>query len=373
MKILVLNAGSSSLKYALYENLGKRVEGNIEHIGEPNGPKDHRTALFEIERELAGHGEIRAFDELDAVGHRVVHGGEKFVEPVQIDERVVEAIRALIPLAPLHNPANLQGIELMRKLIPDIPQVAVFDTAFHQSMEEEAYLYAIPLALYEKYGIRRYGFHGTSHAYVAKEAAKYLKRAPETLNLITLHLGNGASACAVQRGRSVDTSMGFTPLEGLVMGTRSGDIDPEIPIFMQKEGMDADRLLNKESGLKGLCGHNDVRTIEKMAKAGDKTSRTALKIFSRRIKKYIGAYTALLGNVDAVVFTGGIGEHSAMVRRMVCEGLEPLGICLDDTKNRKNVNIVSTEGSGVKILVIPTDEALEIARQTETVLSVHKL
>jgi len=373
MKILVLNAGSSSLKYKLYQELKEVAEGHIEHIGEQNGPKDHRDALLNVEKALMKSGSMESFGELDAVGHRVVHGGEKFVEPVRIDDRVVEAIRALIPLAPLHNPANLQGIELMRKLIPETPQVAVFDTAFHQSMDREAYLYAIPLALYVTYGIRRYGFHGTSHAYVAKEAAALLQKPLERLDLITLHLGNGASACAIRNGRSIETSMGFTPLEGLVMGTRCGDIDPEIPIFLQKEGMDADTLLNKESGLKGLCGYNDVRTIEKMAEAGDETARTALKIFARRIKKYIGAYTALLGNVDAVVFTAGIGEHSAGVRRMVCEGLEHLGICLDDKKNRKNANIVSTEGSDVKILVIPTDEALEIARQTETVLSVHKL
>ena len=371
MKILVLNSGSSSLKYKLFENRAVVAEGSVEHIGEPGGVPDHEAALERAEAALIEKGALRSFDELDAVGHRVVHGGERFVEPTRIDERVIEAIRDLIPLAPLHNPANLQGIETMAKKAPRVPQVAVFDTAFHQTMPKEAWLYAIPTRFYEEQGVRRYGFHGTSHYYVAKKAAKRLGRPLGECNLVTLHLGNGASLCAIREGKSVDTSMGFTPLAGLVMGTRSGDVDPEIPILMQKKGLDADTILNKESGLKGLCGDNDVRRIEERAAGGDEAARTALKVYVHRIRHYLGAYVAQLGRIDALVFTAGVGEHSALVRQMVCKELEPLGIALDTERNLRNEADIAADASPVRIFVIPTDEELEIAIQTEEVLGIR--
>jgi acetate kinase len=368
MKILVLNSGSSSLKYKLFEGKRPLFEGLVERIGEADGVKDHHEALKEAEKKLVEGGHLRAFTELDGVGHRVVHGGERFVEPTLVDDEVIDAIRSLVPLAPLHNPANLQGIETMAKLAPHVPQVAVFDTAFHQTMPESAYLYAIPKALYEEHGVRRYGFHGTSHGYVAKKAAEVLGRPLSELKLVTLHLGNGASACAIEGGRSVDTSMGFTPLEGLVMGTRSGDLDPEIAILLQKKGMDADRVLNKESGLKGLCGDNDVRRIQERMASGDETAKRALEVYAHRIKRYIGAYMAVLGGADAIVFTAGVGEHSALVREMACAGLERLGVALDAERNEKGGTVVSRDGSAVKVLVLPTDEELEIATQTEKIL-----
>ncbi len=369
MKILVLNSGSSSLKYKLYDNHEKVAEGVVERIGEEGGVKDHREALERAERALVDAGAIDSFAMLDAVGHRVVHGGERFIEPTRIDADVIEAIRELIPLAPLHNPANLVGIEMMADKAPDLPQVAVFDTAFHQTMPRKAYLYAIPIELYEEYGVRRYGFHGTSHGYVARKAAEKLGKPLNETNLITLHLGNGASVCAVKRGKSIDTSMGFTPLAGLVMGTRCGDIDPEIPILMEKKGIDADTVLNKESGLKGLCGENDVRLIQEHAAMGDEKSKTALEVYVHRIRHYIGAYVAELGYVDAIVFTAGVGEHSALIRQMVCEGLEPLGIALDTQRNLQGDEDIAADRSPVRIFVLPTDEELEIALQTETVLN----
>ncbi|SFP49853.1 acetate/propionate family kinase [Hydrogenimonas thermophila] len=367
MKILVLNAGSSSLKYRLFKDLKELVSGQIEHIGEDSGVKNHYEALLQVEKELTFRGQM-SFKELDAIGHRVVHGGEKFTEPVKINDNVIEAIKEVSSLAPLHNPANLQGILMMRKLLPNIPQVVVFDTAFHQTMEPEAYLYAIPYELYEKYGIRRYGFHGTSHAFVAKKASKLLNKPLKNLNLITIHLGNGASVCAIKEGKSIETSMGFTPLEGLVMGTRSGDTDPEIPLFLQKVGLNADTVLNKQSGLKGICGQNDMREVEKLALKGDEKAKLAIKIFVHRIKKYIGAYSALLGRVDAVIFTAGIGEHSLLIRSLVCDGLEPMGMILEQERNKKNETFISTDNSMVKLMVIPTNEELEIAHQTEMAL-----
>ncbi|WP_456381127.1 acetate/propionate family kinase [Hydrogenimonas sp.] len=369
MKILVLNSGSSSLKYKLFEDRRSMAEGVIERIGEEGGVKNHHEALESVEKDLVERGVLASFGELDAVGHRVVHGGEKFVRPTRIDAEVIEAIRELIPLAPLHNPANLEGIETMAKKAPLLPQVAVFDTAFHQTMPEEAYLYAIPIELYEKEGIRRYGFHGTSHRYVAERAAERLGKPLERVNLITLHLGNGASACAVENGRSVDTSMGFTPLAGLVMGTRCGDLDPEIPILMERKGMDADKVLNKRSGLKGLCGENDVRTIRAAMLSGDAAAERALKIYAYRIRHYVGAYFAVLGRVDALVFTAGVGEHSAYVRGAVCEGLEHLGIRIDESRNERGERDIAADDSPVRVFVIPTDEELEIAIQTEAVLN----
>ena len=371
MKILVLNAGSSSLKYKLFDNRRVLAQGSVAHIGEPGGVPNHEKALETAESSLIEKGVLRSFGELDGVGHRVVHGGERFRAPTRIDKGVIDAIRALIPLAPLHNPANLQGIESMAKKAPNVPQVAVFDTAFHQTMPKEAWLYALPMRFYEKEGIRRYGFHGTSHYYVAKEAAKRLKRPLNECNLITLHLGNGASLCAIKEGKSVDTSMGFTPLAGLVMGTRSGDVDPEIPILLQKQGYDADKILNKESGLKGLCGDNDLRRIQDRAAAGDEAALTALRVYTRRIRHYLGAYMAQLGHLDALVFTAGVGEHSATVRRMVCEGLENFGIALDSARNDRNETEISDDSSAIKVFVIPTDEELEIAMQTETLLGIR--
>ncbi|WP_457596640.1 acetate/propionate family kinase [Hydrogenimonas sp.] len=368
MKILVLNAGSSSLKYKLFDGEVSIAEGVVEHIGEKGSVAGHAQALEIAESKLIESGAIASFEELGAVGHRVVHGGERFKEPVIIDETVIEAIRSLIPLAPLHNPANLQGIESMRRLLPDTPQVAVFDTAFHQTMPPEAYLYAIPYELYEKRGVRRYGFHGTSHHYVAKEAARRLGRPLTACHLITLHLGNGASVCAIEGGRSVETSMGFTPLAGLVMGTRSGDLDPEIAILLQKEGGDADRVLNRQSGLLGLCGDNDVRRIEARIEAGDERAKLALSIYARRIRHYIGAYLAQLGRLDALVFTAGVGEHSARVRQMACAGLENLGIAIDEAKNRDNAPDIAAASSKVPVFVIPTNEELAIVRITAALL-----
>ncbi|BBG66118.1 acetate kinase [Hydrogenimonas sp.] len=374
MKVLVLNAGSSSLKYRLFVDEKQVAYGAVERIGESeSGIKNHMEALKVVGKRLRSSGVVGSFDSLDAVGHRVVHGGEKFTDPVLVDEKVIEALRELIPLAPLHNPANIEGILTMRKIAPDVPQVAVFDTAFHQSMPKEAFLYAIPLELYSSYGIRRYGFHGTSHSYIFAEAAKLLGRPRESLNVITLHLGNGASACAIENGRSIDTSMGFTPLEGLVMGTRCGDLDPEIPLFLEEKGVDAGKILNKESGLKGLCGYNDMREVEKSAADKSAEAQTALKIYSRRVRKYIGAYFALLGRVDAVVFTAGIGENSPKIREMVCSGLENLGIELDMAKNRAGETDISKDTSRSRIFVIKTDEELQIARETEALLSDGRL
>jgi acetate kinase len=372
MKILVLNSGSSSLKYKLFDGGEAVFGGVVERIGEPGGVPDHHAALRAAEEALARSGCLASLASLDAVGHRVVHGGERFVAPVLIDETVIEAIRALIPLAPLHNPANLEGIETVAAIAPALPQVAVFDTAFHQTMPESAYLYAIPYELYEREGIRRYGFHGTSHAYIAQEAARRLGKPLERCNLITLHLGNGASACAIRHGRSIDTSMGLTPLEGLVMGTRSGDLDPQIPLMLAQKGIDADTLLNRQSGLKGLCGDNDLRRVVARAEAGDAAALRALAVYVRRIRKYLGAYLLELGRIDALVFSAGVGEHSPKVRAMVCEGLEAFGIVVDPERNGRNAGDIAAEGLHTRVLVIPTDEERAIAEATERVLKDEK-
>jgi acetate kinase len=305
------------------------------------------------------------------VGHRVVHGGENFHRPTVVDDQVIAAIRDTIPLAPLHNPANLGGIEIARRLFPGVPQVAVFDTAYHQTMPATSYRYALPEHLYKEHRVRRYGFHGTSHHYVAKRAASLLGTPATACNLITLHLGNGASATAIREGRSVDTSMGMTPLEGLVMGTRCGDIDPAIHFYLcENVGLDNDALedlLNRKSGLLGICGVNDMREIHRLAAGGDERAQLAVGIFCHRLKKYLGAYYAELGRVDAVVFTGGIGENDAEIRARTCAGLESLGICLDPDANgapERGERAISTPESRVKVLVIPTNEELEIARQS---------
>lgn len=399
MKILVLNSGSSSLKFQLFmqADLSVLSSGLIEQIGaatsaaklsfvDSSGAEkelkqrcpvaDHREAIKVMSEMLRESGTLVDTGELAGIGHRVVHGGEAFHQPVRIDETVIAAIEELIPLAPLHNPANLMGIRVAMEHVAQIPQVAVFDTAFHQSIPEHAYLYALPYTLYEKQKVRRYGFHGTSHSYVARQAALYLNRPLEELNIITLHLGNGASAAAIRGGKSIDTSMGLTPLEGLVMGTRSGDLDPAILFYLSREsGLDMDTLdtlLNKESGLKGICGENDMRTISEAAEQGDHQARLALTIFCYRLKKYIGAYMAALGGVDCIVFTGGIGENSAIVRQMSCQGLERLGIRLDEGKNsirQEDILEIQATDSSVKLLVVPTDEELEIAVLTLQIIN----
>ena len=398
MKILVLNSGSSSLKFQLFlkDDLSVLATGLIEQIGDPestaqisyidssgeeqelkqNDPvADHRTAIKVMVDMLGKSRTLADTGELAGIGHRVVHGGEAFHQPVVIDETVIAAIEELIPLAPLHNPANLTGITVTMEHAPSVPQVAIFDTAFHQSIPEHAYLYALPYSLYEQQKVRRYGFHGTSHAYVTRLAARYLNRPAKKLNIITLHLGNGASAAAIKGGQCIDTSMGLTPLEGLVMGTRSGDLDPAILFYLSREtGMDMDALdtlLNKKSGLKGICGENDMRTISKAAEQGDRQAMLALTIFCYRLKKYIGAYIAALGGVDCIVFTGGIGENSTIVRQMSCQGLERLGLRLDLEKNsirQKGILEIQATDSLVNLLVIPTDEEYEIARQTLQVI-----
>ena len=394
MKVVVINSGSSSVKYESFEASDFSIlsSGLLERIGESESRHTHRIygpsgTVKEIVRRgpVANHEEgfrfilslpaesavIKSPAELLGIGHRVVHGGDAFQEPVLINEDVLETIRELIPLAPLHNPANLLGIEAARQVFPGVPQVAVFDTAFHQSMPPHAFIYPLPYSFYALHRVRRYGFHGTSHFWVAKKAAAHLERPLTSLNLITLHLGNGASAAAIRQGVSVDTSMGMTPLEGLVMGTRCGDLDPAISFYLRRETgiaeKDLEALFNKGSGLKGICGANDMREILQMAKGGEPQAQLALELYCYRIKKYVGAYFAALGRVDAVVFTGGIGENAAPIRKQCCEGLEGLGITVDDGKNEKaykEVLEIQRDGAPVKVLATRTKEEREIAEQT---------
>ncbi|HWS15528.1 MAG TPA: acetate kinase, partial [Candidatus Methylomirabilis sp.] len=347
--------------------------GVVDRIGEPGGSSvpDHPEGFRRVLSDLLDSGAIREAADLFGIGHRVVHGGERFREPARVDAGVLEAIRETIPFAPLHNPGNLQGIEVALKMCQGVPQVAVFDTAFHQTMPPRAFHYALPLSLYAAHRVRRYGFHGTSHAHVARRAAEHLGKPPGSLNLIILHLGNGASAAAIREGESVDTSMGMTPLEGLIMGTRCGDLDPAIPFFLGtatgKRPEEILSLLNEESGLKGICGANDMREVHRKAGAGDPSASLAIDMYVYRVKKYIGAYTAVLGRVDALVFTGGIGENDAEVRRRACDGLSLLGIALDEGKNDSPSSVpreIQREGMPVKVLVLPTNEELEIALQT---------
>jgi acetate kinase len=400
MKILVINTGSSSIKYQLFDMADETVlaSGMAERLGSDNGTLshtvtagngtqktikitenlDHARGLVRIAALLTDqiHGVINDTSDIAAVGHRVVHGGETFQDPRVIDQDVMDEIEKNIPLAPLHNPANLIGIRVAGSVFPTAPQVAVFDTAFHQTLPRQAYMYALPHDLYITHRVRRYGFHGTSHAYVASKAAEFLKTPLDRLNLITLHLGNGASAAAIRNGRSVDTSMGLTPLEGLVMGTRAGDTDPAIPFFLSRHlDMsldDIDSIFNRQSGLKGLCGENDMRRVLEKAAGGDDLARLALDVYTYRIKKYIGAYTAVLGQVDALVFTGGIGENACVVRERCCRDLTGLGIAIDPARNKAKdppLRRISPPESLMAVLVVPTDEELEIARQTrETVL-----
>ncbi|MFE9688247.1 acetate/propionate family kinase [Micromonospora sp. NPDC005806] len=370
-RILVLNCGSSSVKYRLYDGDEIQDKGTVERIGEPGGgPADHETAVREIIERLDLNG-------LAGVGHRVVHGGRKFTTPALIDDRVFAAIEELVPLAPLHNPANLAGIRVAREALPDTPQVAVFDTAFHHTLPEAAAMYAIDRETAERYGVRRYGFHGTSHAYVSRRTAELLDRPYADLNIITLHLGNGASACAVQGGRSVATSMGMSPLEGLVMGTRSGDLDPTVIFHLRREaGMgvdDIDDLLNHRSGLLGLTGANDMREVLARRDAGDAAAALAFDVYCHRIKGYLGGYYALLGRVDAVAFTAGVGEHAAPVREASLAGLERLGIAVDPARNAgRGDRVISPAGAEVTVCVISTDEEREIARETRDVLAAER-
>jgi acetate kinase len=397
VKILVINSGSSSIKYQLFDMSQRAVlaAGVLERIGEPasrlthrvgerpgSAPLEytepvghHREGIRLIDRVLRDTGVLEEFSALDGIGHRVVHGGEAFQQPTRVSPAVVEAIRDLIPLAPLHNPANLLGMEVALERAPQVPQVAVFDTAFHQTIPPHAFRYALPEAFYTQHGVRRYGFHGTSHRYVARQAARLLARPLADLRLITLHLGNGASATAVQAGRSIDTSMGLTPLEGLVMGTRCGDLDPAIVFFLQRKAgiapEEMESVLNRDSGVKGICGVNDMRTIGERAQAGDPQARLALSIYCYRIKKYIGAYLAILGGLDALVFTGGIGENAAFVRAGVCAGLSHLGIAVDPARNAQppgQAFPIHAEGRPVRVLVIPTNEELAIAEATQAVI-----
>jgi len=347
----------------------------VEHQREIEAP-DHRAAFAHIAGVLRGASGFEAGQEPDAIGHRVVHGGEAFSASVAINQTVIDTIRNLIPLAPLHNPANLTGIEICRKTFPSVPQVAVFDTAFHQTMPPRAFRYAVPETWYSRHGIRRYGFHGSSHRYVASQAADYLQRPLEDLKLITLHLGNGASAAAIRHGRSIDTSMGFTPLEGLVMGTRCGDLDAAIPLHLENVlGQSADELeeaLNRDSGLKGLCGSNDLREVLAGEQAGDERARLALDIYCYRIRKYIGAYFVALDGLDALIFTGGVGENAPLIRSRICQGLDKLGITIDPEANDRPLEEISEighSGQPVRILAVRTNEELQIARETLSVLT----
>ena len=368
--VFVLNAGSSSLKYQLVDPATAQVHasGSVERIGEKGGVADHEAAVRKALSEIEG------LPEPVACGHRVVHGGERFETATVVTPEVEQAIDELSELAPLHNPANLQGIRAAAAAL-DVPQVAVFDTAFHRTIPPEAFTYAIPADLAARHQVRRYGFHGTSHQYVSRAAAEFLGVPLEDLRMLVLHLGNGASACAVRGGRSVDTSMGLTPLEGLVMGTRSGDIDPAVLFHLHRQaGMDFDaleQLLNRSSGLKGLTGSGDMRDVEKAAASGDESAATALDVYRHRLRHYIGAYLAELGGLDALVFTAGVGENDAMLRRTALERLGHLGLAVDDARNEaesKEARVISPDGAAISVLVVPTNEELEIARQTAAVL-----
>jgi acetate kinase len=370
MKILVLNCGSSSLKYKLFAaaDLRPLAAGEAERLSHAD---DYRAALAQAFEALAAKGMLKDKRELMAVAHRVVHGGEEFRGPTLLDADALAALRRLIPLAPLHNPANLLGVELTRELCPGVPQVAVFDTAFHHSLPPHAYHYALPAWAYREEQVRRYGFHGSSVSYVSRRAAQLLDKSPAALNLIVLHLGNGASVTAVKHGRSIDTSMGMTPLEGLIMGTRSGDLDAAVPFYLMRQrqltAAQMEELLFHGSGLLGLAGAADMREVQARAAAGDEEAALALEMVGYRLKKYLGAYTAVLGRVDALVFTAGIGEHDPDIRARACRELGHLGMVLDDERNAETVGEIrdiAADHSTVRILVIPTDEEWEIAYTT---------
>ncbi len=400
MKILVINAGSSSLKYQLFDiqesvqDSSVMVAGLIERIGETQSRwidnneehdvgkvTDHHSAMHLVIDYITAPetGVIEDINQIDVIGHRVVQGGEKYTAATVIDEAVKEEIKNNFPLAPIHNPANLMGIEVAEQLLPSIPNIAIFDTEFHQSMPPKAFLYGLPHQYYSEHKIRKYGFHGTSHKYVSQQAAKFLAKPLEALNLISIHLGNGCSVSAIEKGHCIDTSMGLTPLSGLMMGTRSGDFDPGIIGYLQKQtGMDTieiDAVLNNNSGLKGICGLSDMRDVQRAAKEGDEQSALAIEMFCYQIKKTIGAYVAALGNADVVIFTGGIGENNGAVRAKCCENLQALGIELDDNENankhnNRNIFSLHSENSLVKILLIPTNEELQIAMDVKQLMSI---
>ena len=398
MKILVLNCGSSSIKYKLFDMDSKSViaQGGIEKIGLPdsflkltlpNGEKkileknipEHTVGVEFILNTLVSkeYGAIQSINEINAVGHRMVHGGEKFSESVLLTPEVLDAFMACNDLAPLHNPANLKGVRAIEAILPNVPQIGVFDTAFHQTMPDYAFMYAVPYELYQKYGVRRYGFHGTSHRYVSKRVCEFLGTEAEGKKIITCHIGNGGSISAIQDGKCMDTSMGLTPLEGLMMGTRSGDIDGgAVSFIMEKEGLDAagiSNLLNKKSGILGVFGESsDMRDLDAAAKAGKARAILAEKMYFYRIKKYIGSYAAALGGVDIIVFTGGVGENQSSARWEACKGLEFMGVKLDADMNDKihgEEAVISTADSKVKVVVIPTDEELMIASDTMAILN----
>jgi len=397
MKVLVINCGSSSLKYQLInmENEEVLAKGICERIGiegsflkhQPGeGDKitiekpmpTHMEAIQSVIDALVdpNHGVIKSMGEINAVGHRVVHAGEKYASSVVIDDQVMSALNECIEIAPLHNPPNIMGIEACQKIMPGVPMVGVFDTAFHQTMPKEAYIYALPYEMYEKYKIRRYGFHGTSHKYVSQQAAEFLGKPLSELKIVTCHLGNGASVAAVNKGKSVDTSMGFTPLEGLVMGTRAGDMDPAIVTFLQeKEKLTSEQvngMLNKKSGVLGISKlSSDFRDIEEAAEKGNENAKLALDVYNYRVKKYIGAYMAAMNGADAIVFTAGLGENSDVVREAICKDMDFLGIKIDTQKNkvRGKLTDISAEGSRVKVLIVPTNEELMIARDTKVLIS----
>lgn len=399
MKILVLNAGSSSVKYSLFamNDSSVLISGLIERIGEQSpshsytlpsqnrvsvdiDAHNHQQALALMFDTLTDCGVLSDKQQLACIGHRVVHGGEYFREPALIDAEVMRRIGEVVPLAPLHNPANLLGIQEAMRQMCGIPQVAVFDTAFHQTLPDYAYRYALPKHLYTDLGVRRYGFHGTSHRYVAQQAAEHLGKPLAQTNLITLHLGNGASATAIKNGESIDTSMGMTPLEGLMMGSRCGDIDPAIPFYLSRSlklSNDAiETLFNKESGCKGVCAENDMRAIHRLAEAGDEQAQLTLAMYAYRIKKYIGAYVAALGRVDALVFTGGIGENDAWLRQQCCDEMTALGIEIDTDKNQspdRPCGNINSNHSRMQILVIATNEELDIARQSMACLTSNSI
>jgi acetate kinase len=400
MIIMALNCGSSSVKYQLYDWSRKEVvaKGIVERVTigdsfivhevpgreafeEEHNCPTHQAAIDLIIRTVTDpkRGVIKDVSEIAAVGHRIVHGGEKFTRSVVIDDQVLEAVKQCQHLAPLHNPPNIEGVLAARALLPTVPQIAVFDTAFHQTMPEYAYIYPVPYEWYQKHQVRRYGFHGTSHLYVSRRAAALLGKKPADTNLVTLHIGNGVSHCAIKNGISIDTSMGLTPLEGAIMGTRCGDIDPAIPLFvMQKEGLsvkEIDTILNKKSGILGITGRfSDRRDVAQHADAGDERCKLAMMIEVFRIKKYIGAYMAIVGKLDAVVFTAGVGEMSVRVRELVLEGMEHLGLILDRERNksamtRKRETLITTDDSPVKAFVIPTDEELVLTEDVAAILN----
>ena len=385
MKILVLNSGSSSLKFQVFDNEDVLIKGMVDEIGSENSfikydingkqkkineeIKSHKTALKDVLKIIIENKVIQNLDEIKAIGHRAVHGGEEFKETVLVDEKVMKKIDDLKELAPLHNPANLMGMEVCKELLPNAKQVAVFDTSFHSSMDEKAFLYGLPYRYYKEYGVRRYGFHGMSHHYVSKKAAEIIGKKYDKLKIITCHMGNGSSIAAVMNGKSIDTSMGFTPLEGVIMGTRCGDIDPAIITFlMKKEKLsvkEIDEILNKKSGLLGIFGKSsDVRVLWENEKKGNKRAGLALDILGYRIAKYIGAYAAAMNGVDAIVFTAGIGENAFYVRERILKQFGYLGLKLDKKKNEKNEIEISTKDSKVRTFVIPTNEELQIARET---------